>query len=211
MSTATDSGTFDYFTEGSTVRPRRAARTTRPPRTTTCSCRGSPARRAAWATSASRTTRRTRSKLKAVSDREPEDGGVRGAIGQDGAGRLVQAARAPALHLREGLVVQEPEVQAFHRVHLRQREGDREAGGLRPAHAGPAEAGAGQLRSRRQGGQQVERFAGTFDRRGRPDRAALFVRVRPRRRPPPLDIFRFVNMKGATMREFTTKATGLAQ
>ena len=56
----TDSGTFEYFTEAiNGQRDARAGPTTRPPRTTTCSCRAFRASAGASATSGTRTSRRT--------------------------------------------------------------------------------------------------------------------------------------------------------
>jgi hypothetical protein len=53
---------------------------------------------------------------------------------RDGAGEQVQAAVAAALHLRKAELVQAPGRGRLHRLHLQQREGDREAVALHLPH-----------------------------------------------------------------------------
>ena len=137
----------------STAARVRAARTTRHPRTTTCSSRASPASAAGWAYFGFSYYIENQSRLNAVQVTNPK---TNTCVAPSKATRLqqhLQAALATALHLREGLVVQAAGSAGVHRLHLRQRGRDREPVRLHLADAEAAEAGEDELHPRREGGE----------------------------------------------------------
>ena len=206
----TDSGTFDYFTEVINGKAKASRSDYAASEDDNVLVQGVSGEKGGLGYFGYSYYEENQDKLRAVQVTNPKTGQLRRSVGRDRPERHLQAARPAALHLREGLVVQAARGAGVPQVHLRQRGRDREAGGVRLAHAGPAEEGADQLRSRRQGGQQVEESCEQLERRGRPERAALSSSGGPAPAST-LDIFRFINMKGSTMRGFTAKVTGVAQ
>ena len=139
-------------------RSRESPPTTRPPRTTTCSSKVLRAPRAGSATSASRTTRRTRAGSRPCRSQNPKTGQCVTPSVATAQNNTLQAALAAALHLREGLVVQAARGAGVPRLHLRQREGDRDAGASSCRSRPPSSSGRGSTsisRSRRRTGPDL--------------------------------------------------------
>ena len=148
----THSGTFEYFTEADQragTRSRSDYNASEDDNVLVQGVAGD--ERSLWATSATRTSRRTRTKLKALQIRKPEDGnGVAPTVATAQSGVYKPLAR-PLFIYAKGSSFKRKEVQAFIDIHLRQREGDRRACAVRAAHSPTAEACQDEFRPRGEG------------------------------------------------------------
>ena len=129
----TDSGTFDYFTDvinGEEGASRTDYNPSEDDNVTVTGVEGDQGR--PWATSASRTTRRTLDKLKAVADRRRQR--LRGSERRDRLGRHLHArcpGRCSSTCRRSAMAT--PEVAGVRRLLREQRRRDHREGAVRPA------------------------------------------------------------------------------
>ena len=136
----TDSGTFDYFTEKINGKAKASRSDYLATEDDNVLVQGVEGERGGLGYFGFSYYEENKAKLKAREGRPRHR--LRRAERRDGAEQHVQAALTAALHLREAHLVQAPRSGRLHRLHLQQREGDREAGRLHRAHRPPAAQGA---------------------------------------------------------------------
>ncbi len=150
----TDSGTFDYFTEAINGKAKASRSDYQATEDDNVTVQGVSGERGAMGYFGYSYFVENQSRLNAVQIRNPKTDQCVTPERGVGAEQFVQAAWPAALHLREGVVVRAQGSAGVPRLHLRQREAHRDARGLRAAHQAAAQAGADELRPRREGGEQ---------------------------------------------------------
>ena len=130
----TDSGTFDYFTEAINGKAKASRSDYLATEDDNIIVQGVEGERGALGYFGYSYYAENKTKLKVVADQPGEGAGLHRTEHRDRPGEQVQAAVAAALHLREAQLVQAPRRGRLHRLHLQQREGDREAVALHLPH-----------------------------------------------------------------------------
>ncbi len=150
----TDSGTFEYFTEAVNGRARASRTDYQASEDDNVLVQGVSGERGGMGYFGYSYYTENRNRLNALQVRNPKtDQCVTPGVAVRPQ-QHVQAALAPALHLREGLVLQAEGSAGVPRLHLRQRGQDRGPSSVRAADEGAAQAGEDELRPRREGCRQ---------------------------------------------------------
>ena len=150
----TDSGTFDYFTEAINGKAKASRSDYLATEDDNIVVQGVEGERGSMGYFGFSYYEENKVEAEGARDRPGQGPGLRHAERRDGAGEQVPPALAAALHLLEARLVPAPGRGRLHRLHLQQREGDREEVRLHRPHRPPAEEGPLPVPAGSQGEQQ---------------------------------------------------------